>query len=44
MRGKLPSRVLGLVVEWASTHQEDLNQNWNLCEQHEQPIQIDPLV
>lgn len=44
MKGKLPARVLGLVVEWAAAHQQELNENWMLCEQHEHPLKIDPLV
>lgn len=28
LRGSLPSRVLGLVLEWASLHREALRQNW----------------
>ena len=44
MRGKLPPRILGLVVEWASAHQNELQNNWQLCEQHELPMKIDPLV
>ena len=44
LKGKLPGRVLGLVVEWAAAHQQELNENWTLCEQHEQPVKIDPLV
>lgn len=27
--GKLPARVLALVIEWASLHQEELMANWN---------------
>ena len=26
--GRLPSRALGLVIEWASEHQEELIANW----------------
>lgn len=26
--GKLPPRVLGLVIEWAELHQTELLQNW----------------
>ena len=28
MHGKLPSRVLSLVIEWASQHQAELLENW----------------
>ena len=27
--GRLPSRALGLVIEWASEHQEELIANWD---------------
>ena len=27
--GRLPSRALGLVIEWASEHQEELMANWD---------------
>ena len=29
IRGKLPPRVYGLVVEWAMGHKEELMQNWS---------------
>ena len=29
MDGKLPSRVLSLVIEWASEHQTELVENWD---------------
>lgn len=44
MKGKLPGRVLGLIVEWAVEHQQELRDNWKLCEQHEHPVKIDPLI
>ncbi len=28
MEGKLPPRVLSLVVEWASQHEAELLENW----------------
>jgi len=31
--GRLPSKVLGLVVEWASQHREELLEDWMLAEQ-----------
>ncbi len=30
LNGKLPPKVLGLVMEWASIHQEELMENWKL--------------
>jgi len=29
IKGLLPPRILGLVVEWASLHKDDLIFNWN---------------
>lgn len=29
MEGELPSKVLSLVVEWASLHQTELLENWD---------------
>lgn len=31
LEGKLPPRVLALVVEWAVKHQNELMENWNLA-------------
>ena len=41
--GSFPSRALGMVVEWASLHQDELRQNWELIEQQQQPEKIAPL-
>ncbi|MBX9877693.1 MAG: DUF4160 domain-containing protein [Candidatus Obscuribacterales bacterium] len=41
--GQLSPRVLGLVMEWASLHQQELTENWNLAREHEPLKQIDPL-
>ena len=29
IKGELPPRVYGLVVEWAAQHKEELDFNWN---------------
>jgi phosphomannomutase len=29
--GSLPPRALGIVIEWASLHQEELSHNWELA-------------
>lgn len=44
MEGKLPSKVLGLVVEWAEEHQDELFQNWNTIKESGEYIKIKPLV
>ncbi len=41
--GKLPSRALGLVVEWASMHQEELMNNWRNIENGDLISKIPPL-
>ncbi len=43
MEGKLPRRALELVLDWAELHQTELLNDWNLCQQHQQPADIDPL-
>ena len=41
--GKLPSRALGLVIEWASIHQTELLENWNRIENGQTIEKIAPL-
>ena len=41
--GSMPARVLGLVVEWASLHQEELREAWQRASTNEAPGRIDPL-
>lgn len=41
--GDLPSRALGLVIEWASLHQETLLQLWNKAQNLERLSRIPPL-
>lgn len=43
LEGRLPSRVLGLVVEWATEHQEELLVNWNATQTDLPPTKIEPL-
>lgn len=44
LKGKLPARIQGIIIEWASLHQNELMENWNKL-QNEQPIKkIKPLV
>ena len=44
MRGKLPPRVMGMIIEWANMHQNELIENWKRIEKHESLEKIDPLV
>ena len=41
--GQLPARALGLVIEWASQHQSELLNNWDLAKNNEAPKKITPL-
>jgi hypothetical protein len=34
---------LGLVVEWAAQHQDELMQDWELAVHEKPPVQIEPL-
>ena len=42
--GYLPPRVLGLVIEWAAIHQDELMDNWEKSVQQETLLPIKPLV
>ena len=44
MEGKLPSKVMSLVIEWAQEHQEELLENWNTIKDTGQYRKIKPLV
>ena len=44
MEGKLPSKVMSLVIEWAQEHQEELLENWNSIKETGQYKKIKPLV
>lgn len=41
--GRLPSRALAMVLEWAFAHREELMTNWRLCEAMSRPEPISPL-
>jgi hypothetical protein len=43
LEGTLPPRVLGLVVEWASQHKNELMQDWELAGKDLPPAKIEPL-
>lgn len=43
LEGRIPSRALGLVVEWASQHQEELMMNWEALRNDRPPKKIQPL-
>jgi len=41
--GHLPNRALGLVLEWAAIHRNELRADWELCVRKQQPNKISPL-
>jgi len=41
--GDLPPRALGMVVEWASQHQDELKELWELASKNEALHRIEPL-
>ncbi len=41
--GRLPPRAMGLVVEWASLHQDELREAWRRAQSLEPPGRIAPL-
>lgn len=43
LNGSLPLRALRLVREWAETHHEELADNWELAQDLEPLVPIDPL-
>ncbi|VAW46006.1 putative ORF-2 [hydrothermal vent metagenome] len=44
MEGKLPSKVMSLVVEWAQEHQNELFENWEEIKKTGKYHKIQPLV
>ncbi|MBM4386432.1 MAG: DUF4160 domain-containing protein [Deltaproteobacteria bacterium] len=42
--GNIQPRALGLVMEWASQHQEELMNDWNLAKKNQPPKKISPLA
>ena len=44
LEGNLPARILGLVIEWAELHKNELLENWNLVQETGKWFKIEPLV
>ena len=44
LEGKLPARVLGLAVEWAELHKDELLVDWNSIQETGKYNKIQPLV
>ena len=43
IEGGLPNRALGLVLEWAHLHRDELLTDWERCQEKQHPAQISPL-
>lgn len=43
IEGKLPRRALNLVLDWAVLHKAELVNNWQLCQNMQNPEPIAPL-
>lgn len=41
--GYFPPRALGLVIEWASIHQDELKKDWDQAVNHQKLNKIEPL-
>ena len=44
MAGHLPGRVIGLILEWALEHRDELFEDWELARRIEPLNKIEPLV
>lgn len=43
LEGLLPPRALGLVIEWAAIHQDELMRNWKAAREQRPLEKIEPL-
>ncbi len=43
LRGRLPPRASGLIVEWAAAHRGELHENWRRARDHADLLSIEPL-
>ncbi len=43
VEGIFPKRALKHVLEWSDLHQEELLNDWELCQQNQMPAPIEPL-
>ena len=44
IKGNLPPRILGFVIEWAMIHKEELLENWQAVKDLKSPTKIQPLI
>ncbi|MEC4895144.1 MAG: DUF4160 domain-containing protein [Oscillatoria sp. PMC 1051.18] len=43
IEGKVSSRLLKMVQEWAELHQDELKENWELARNNQPLIKVEPL-
>lgn len=43
IKGDLPPRVLGLIIEWAVQHKSELLSNWEIARERKPLSKIEPL-
>jgi hypothetical protein len=43
LRGYFPPKALGMIMEWAEIHKEELLEDWNLAISLKHTFKIDPL-
>lgn len=43
LSGSLPPRALGMVLEWATLHHDELDENWRRMRRSEPPKKLRPL-
>jgi hypothetical protein len=43
LKGKMPSRPLAMVLEWAQYHRREIMEDWELCVSGQTPKKIAPL-
>ena len=43
IEGHIAPRALGLVIEWAAQHKDELMNNWELAKNNRTPNKIEPL-
>lgn len=43
IHGSLSARTLGMVIEWASMHQDELRRDWELAGKQQKTKKIEPL-
>lgn len=44
LSGRLPPRVMGLVIEWATIHQQELLVDWQRAQARQELHRIAPLI